>query len=66
MASVGPTATEFLTSDEVIEALERDPLLRRVAVTCVLPAVRVGDDWRFRRSDFDAWIARQQTADAGR
>jgi len=26
-----------------------------------LPAVRVGRQWRFRQSDLDAWLNRQQT-----
>ena len=60
MATSPPAATEFLTSDQVIEILERDPVLRRVALSCVLPAVRVGDEWRFRRIDLDTWIARQR------
>jgi helix-turn-helix protein len=25
-----------------------------------LPAFKVGDAWRFRREDIDAWIIRQQ------
>ena len=51
---------ELLTSEEVIERLRSDELLRRRAVTCVLPAVRWGGEWRFRRTDLDAWIARQR------
>jgi hypothetical protein len=61
MAPASTTANEFLTSEDVIEVLQRDPVLRRVALTCVLPAVRVGDEWRFRRSDLDQWIAAQKT-----
>jgi excisionase family DNA binding protein len=64
MAPDPSEANEFLTSDDVIEILQGDPVLRRVALTCVLPAVRMGDEWRFRRSDLDAWIARQRVADA--
>jgi excisionase family DNA binding protein len=60
MASLPPQANEFLTSDEVVQALENDPLLRRLAVACVLPAVRVGDEWCFRRSDLEAWVAQQK------
>ena len=37
------------------------PALRRAASTCVLAAVRVGAEWRFRRDDLDAWIAGQTT-----
>ena len=58
MSSAPSSASEFLTSDQVVETLESDPDLRRLAVTCVLPAVRVGDEWQFRRADLDAWIAK--------
>ena len=27
-----------------------------------LPAVRIGGQWRFRRSDLDAWMGRQRTS----
>jgi hypothetical protein len=53
-------ANEWLTSDQVVDRLLEDPLLRRIASTCVLPAVRCGDEWRFRRSDLDQWIGRQR------
>ena len=53
-------AREWLTGEQVIDLLLEDPLLRRIAATCVLPAVRCGDEWRFRRSDLDQWIARQR------
>ena len=61
MAPASSSAKEFLTSEDVIEALQRDPALRRVALTCVLPAIRMGEEWRFRRSDLDQWIAAQKT-----
>lgn len=60
MASAPVPANEFLTSEEVVQTLASDPVLRRLAVACVLPSVRVGDEWRFRRSDLDAWIAQQR------
>jgi excisionase family DNA binding protein len=50
---------DLLTSDQVVECLLAEPTLRRKASTCVLRAVRVGAEWRFRRSDLDAWIAQQ-------
>ena len=53
-------STEWLTSDEVVDRLLEDPALRQIASTCVLPAVRCGDEWRFRRSDLDQWIGRQR------
>jgi hypothetical protein len=48
---------QFLSSDEVVELLLADPVLRSKSATCVLPAIRLGDGWAFRRSDLDAWIA---------
>lgn len=48
----------MLTADQVIERLI-DADLRRAAATCVLPAVRSGENWRFRRADLDEWIRRQ-------
>jgi hypothetical protein len=60
--SGGPSETsEWLTSEEVVDRLLEDPLLRRIASTCVLPAVRCGDEWRFRKSDLDQWIGRQRS-----
>jgi hypothetical protein len=53
-------AGEWLTGEQVVDLLLDDPLLRRIAATCVLPAVRCGDEWRFRRSDLDQWIVRQR------
>jgi excisionase family DNA binding protein len=55
-----PEGNEWLTSEQVVERLLQDPLLRRIASTCVLPAVRCGDQWRFRKADLDQWIARQR------
>jgi|PersoiStandDraft_1058852.scaffolds.fasta_scaffold126166_2 hypothetical protein len=51
---------ELLTSEDVIQRLCADSALRRLAITCVLPAVRYADEWRFRRRDLDAWIMRQK------
>ena len=50
---------DLLTTEQVMERLLSRPALRRAAVTCVLPAVRVGAEWRFRRDDLEAWIATQ-------
>jgi hypothetical protein len=55
-----PEANEWLSSEQVVERLLQDPMLRRIASTCVLPAVRCGDQWRFRKVDLDQWIARQR------
>jgi hypothetical protein len=51
-----PDGAELLTGDQVIDRLLERPALRRIALTCVLPAVRVGDEWRFRRTDLETWI----------
>ncbi len=56
--SVSAGETELLTAEQVIERL-LDADLRRLAATCVLPAVRSGEHWRFRRADLDEWIRRQ-------
>jgi helix-turn-helix protein len=48
--------SDFLTSDEVLDRLMSDVRLRRVALTCVLPAVRSAGKWRFRKSDLEEWI----------
>jgi excisionase family DNA binding protein len=50
---------ELLTSAEVAARLLEEPTLRRRVATCVLPAVRVSSEWRFRRSDLEAWIRQQ-------
>lgn len=49
----------LLTADEVVDRLMQSPDLQRVASSCVLPAVRCGAEWRFRKRDLDAWIERQ-------
>lgn len=51
--------SELLTSEQVMERLLAEPSLRRKAVSCVLAAVKFGNEWRFRRSDLEAWIAAQ-------
>jgi hypothetical protein len=59
--SVRATESDLLTADQVIDRL-LDANLRRAAATCVLPAVRSGDDWRFRRTDLEEWIRRQASS----
>jgi excisionase family DNA binding protein len=49
----------MLTTEEVMDRLLADRRLRRTAATCVLHATRCGTEWRFRKSDLDAWIERQ-------
>ena len=56
---------QFLSSEEVVQRLLERPELRAVSATCVLPAIRIGDEWRFRRSDLDDWIAKQPSSSCG-
>lgn len=56
--------TDLLTTQQVMDCLLSRPALRRAAVTCVLPAVRVGAEWRFRRDDLEAWIVSQTGSSA--
>ena len=53
----------FLTTEEVLGCLKVNPrTIYRLIKTGELPAVRIGRQWRFRRSDLDEWIDRQRTA----
>jgi len=47
---------ELLSGEEVLDRLLAEPRLRRRAVNCVLPAVKAGPEWRFRRRDLEEWI----------
>ena len=54
----------FLTTDEVLGYLKTTPrTIYRLIRTGELPAIRIGRQWRFRRSDLDGWLDRQR-ADA--
>ena len=55
----GEDAGDLLTSEQVMDCLLAHAKLRRLASTCVLPGVKVGAEWRFRRSDLEAWIEMQ-------
>jgi hypothetical protein len=57
--------TALLTSEQVMNRLLGDAKLRRVAITCVLPAVRWGAEWRYRKCDLDAWIDAQYSRRSG-
>jgi excisionase family DNA binding protein len=49
-----------LTTDEVLAYLKVTPrTIYRLIRSGELPAMRVGRQWRFRRADLDAWLARQ-------
>jgi len=52
----------FLTTDEVLEYLQVNlRTVYRLIKAGKIPGVRVGRQWRFRRSDIDAWLVSQQT-----
>jgi hypothetical protein len=51
---------DLLTSEEVMDRLLAEGNLRTLALRCVLPAVRIGDEWRFRSADLDDWIAQHR------
>jgi excisionase family DNA binding protein len=56
----------FLTTDEVLDYLQVNlRTVYRLIKAGKLPAVRVGRQWRFRRSDIDAWLDSQRVR-AGR
>ncbi len=54
--AVADAPPDLLTAEQVINALLVDAELRRAAATCVLPAVRWGSTWRFKKADLEKWI----------
>jgi excisionase family DNA binding protein len=58
--SAAESSADLLTTEEVMERLLADESLRRSAARCVLPAIRHGKEWRFRKRDLDAWIERHR------
>ena len=51
----------FLTTEEVLEYLQVNlRTVYRLIKAGKIPAVRVGRQWRFRRSDIDAWLESQR------
>jgi excisionase family DNA binding protein len=56
-----PGTEAFLTTEEVLEYLQVNlRTVYRLIDAGQLPAVRVGRQWRFRRSDIDAWLDAQR------
>ena len=52
----------FLTTDEVIEYLQVNlRTVYRLIKAGKIPAVRVGRQWRFRKTDIDAWLERERS-----
>lgn len=57
----------FLTTEEVLEYLQVNlRTVYRLIKAGKIPAVRVGRQWRFRKSDIDAWLDSQHTRPAVR
>ena len=55
----------FLTTEEVLEYLQVNlRTVYRLIKAGKIPAVRVGRQWRFRKSDIDAWLDSQHTRPA--
>jgi hypothetical protein len=52
--------TDLLSADDVLNRLIDRPWLRKAALSCVLPAVRMDGRWWYRRRDLDNWIASQK------
>jgi len=51
----------FMTTEEVLGYLKVTPrTIYRLIQAGHLPAVRIGRQWRFRRSDLDEWLDRQR------
>ena len=51
----------FLTTEEVLAYLKVTPrTIYRLIRSGELPAVRIGRQWRFRRTDLDEWVERQR------
>jgi excisionase family DNA binding protein len=57
----------FLTTEEVLEYLQVNlRTVYRLIKAGKIPAVRVGRQWRFRKSDIDAWLDSQRPRAAAR
>ena len=58
----GSTPAGFLTTDEVLGYLKVNPrTIYRLIRSGELPAIRIGRQWRFRRSDLNDWLDRQRS-----
>lgn len=60
--NAGVTLPSFLTTEEVLGYLKVNPrTIYRLIRSGELPAIRIGRQWRFRRSDLNDWIDRQRS-----
>jgi len=56
-----PDMAACLTTEEVLAYLNVAPrTIYRLIRTGELPAIRIGRQWRFRRSDLEAFVDRQR------
>jgi excisionase family DNA binding protein len=52
-----PRTSEILTAKQVAEYLHIHPLtVHRFAREGVIPAFKIGTDWRFQKKNLDEWI----------
>jgi len=52
----------FLTTDDVLEYLQVNlRTVYRLIKAEKIPAVHVGQQWRFRKADIDAWLERERS-----
>ena len=59
-SSDSPIDESFLTTGEVLSYLQVNlRTVYRLIKAKKIPAVRVGRQWRFRKSDIDAWLGRE-------
>jgi len=57
--AIDDASAAFLTTEEVIDVLRvNSRTVYRLIQTGDLPAVRVGRQWRFRRTDLESWLNR--------
>jgi len=63
MAKSATTAGEIMTVSGLAEFLHcHQSTVYRLLKSGQIPAFKLGSDWRFRRSDIEAWIAGQHGA----
>ena len=59
--TTGNDLQAFLTTEDVLGYLKVTPrTIYRLIRIGELPAVRIGRQWRFRRTDLDEWLDRQR------
>jgi excisionase family DNA binding protein len=59
-----PDFQGFLTTEDLLSYLRITPrTMYRLIRNGEIPAIRIGRQWRFRRADLDAWVARQRACD---